>query len=214
MKIKVKCINSRGLNGALTKGKVYEVINSWSDFYIVINNNGIQDTYTKNRFEVVEETRVHIGIDIGISEPIIQQTIVVRRLEELHGLENGFGLSIDENLDVIRKGFHGCYLRKKECIKFENDKAGLNGYLGSLKCMGFKFEYKPLRNIAEIKADLLEKEFTFHYANYTIGNGFNGFYEVIEQEDYKTEGAKYYTRDSVVKVVKELNELLESENNV
>ena len=211
MKIKVKCINSRGLNGALTKGKVYEVINSWSDFYIVINDNGIQDTYAKNRFEVVT---VHIGLDIGISEPIIQETRVVRKIEELDGLENGFGLSIDENLNVVRKGFHGCYLRKKECITFENDKAGLNGYLGALKCMGFKFEYKPKKTEKEIMNGLVEKEFKFGEGNFILIKLENGKWDYMNNTSHYVPDKKYYTLESAKVVVRELNELLESENNV
>ncbi|MGL4652650.1 hypothetical protein [Cetobacterium sp.] len=80
-----------------------------------------------------------------------------------------------------------------------------------LEELGFKFEYKPTRSEEEILKDLVEKEFDFHGGNYTVGKAFNGTYTIIEQENFKTNNTKYYTRASVAKVVKELNELLERE---
>lgn len=203
MKIKVRCINSKGLNGALTKGKVYEVVNSWSDFYIIINNNGIQDTYAKNRFEVVEEITVHTGLDIGISEPIIQQTIVVRKIEELDGLENGTGLHL--SFDEINKE-----------IQVYTDtelKIGTRD-LDFIKCMGFKFEHKPLRSEKQIMHDLVEKEFKFGEGNFLLIKLENGKWDYMNNTSHYVPDKKYYTLESAKIVVKELNELLESENNV
>lgn len=211
MKIKVKCINSRGLNGALTKGKVYEVINSWSDFYIVINDNGIQDTYAKNRFEVVEEITVHIGLDIGISEPIIIQEIrVIRKLQDLDEENNnsGFWLSYSPECDEHYEGLG---------VIGENGDTGIfivESDLWMLKGMGFKFKYEPLRNEKQIMNDLVEKEFKFGEGNYILIKHEHGYYDYMNNMSFYTPGQKYYSLESLKKVVKELNELLESENNV
>ncbi|MHA4986999.1 DUF6501 family protein [Cetobacterium somerae] len=211
MKIKVRCINSKGLNGALTKGKVYEVINSWSDFYIVINNNGIQDTYAKNRFEVVEEITVHIGVDIGISEPIIQQTIVVRKIEELDGLENGMGLEVEILLGYDRVRTIRVIANNNEYVQGNLD---VEGACNLLKAMGFKLDYKPKRTEEEIMSDLIEKEFKFGEGNFLLIKLENGKWDYMNNTSHYVPDKKYYTLDSAKIVVKELNELLESENNV
>ena len=211
MKIKVKCINSRGLNAALTKGKVYEVINSWSDFYIIINNNGIQDTYAKNRFEVVEETRIHIGIDIGISEPItIQEIRLIRKLQDLDEENNnsGFWLSYSPECDEHYEGLG---------VIGENGDTGIfivESDLWMLKGMGFKFKYEPLRSEKQIMNDLVEKEFKFGEGNFLLIKLENGKWDYMNNTSYYVPDKKYYTLESAKIVVKELNELLESENNV
>lgn len=207
MKIKVKCINSRGLNGALTKGKVYEVINSWSDFYIVINDNGIQDTYAKNRFEVIT---VHIGLDIGISEPIIQETRVVSKLKDLDGLENGKGIKLlwQPNSRFIDMKFGKTVF----CRWTENDIAEV--WEGTLKAMGFKIEYKPKKTEKEIMNGLVEKEFKFGDGNFLLIKLENGKWDYMNNTSHYVPDKKYYTLESAKVVVKELNELLESENNV
>jgi hypothetical protein len=45
----VTCINNEGFS-LITKGKSYPVINESRDFYYIINNNGIEKRYGKNRF--------------------------------------------------------------------------------------------------------------------------------------------------------------------
>lgn len=210
MKIKVRCINSKGLNGALTKGKVYEVINSWSDFYIIINNNGIQDTYAKNRFEIVEEITVHTGLDIGISEPIIQQTRVVRKIEELDGLENGMGLKLRyvPSTDSVFE-YLELFLNDKDTQhEFYKDEIYV------LKHMGFKFEFKKYKTEKEIMNDLVEKEFKFGEGNFLLIKLENGKWDYMNNTSHYVPDKKYYTLESAKVVVKELNELLESENNV
>ncbi|MGL5580532.1 MAG: hypothetical protein ACRDCE_06155 [Cetobacterium sp.] len=124
---------------------------------------------------------------------------VVRTLKNLIGLENGVGLHLNYNNSSNQIQIYTETELKMETID-----------LDFLKAMGFKFEYKPLRNEEEILKDLVEKEFDFHGGNYTIGKGFNGAYAIIGQEDFKTDNTKYYTKISIAKVVKELNELWES----
>lgn len=146
-------------------------------------------------------------IKVEEEKEIKEEIRVVRKLEDLDGLENGNGLKIS---------VYGHPLMIKTHIPFEDNiifskmvKDCRIETIHQLKAMGFKFEYKPTRSEEEILKDLVEKEFDFHGGNYTVGKAFNGTYTIIEQENFKTDNTKYYTRASVAKVVKELNELLE-----
>ena len=51
--MKVKCIN--GIVGVLTIGKIYDAIEDLLCGYTVINDNGVSNSYLKERFEIVEE---------------------------------------------------------------------------------------------------------------------------------------------------------------
>ncbi|MGL5725781.1 hypothetical protein, partial [Cetobacterium sp.] len=79
------------------------------------------------------------------------ENIIVRKLEDLDGLENGMGLYIDSNLDVRVKN-------KNMLICYGNDLKGerKENYLEALKSMGFKFEYKPLDKNEEKLEKILE----------------------------------------------------------
>ena len=55
MKKHVKCINILNKPDELTLGKVYEFIEEVDGFYCIINDDGVQCSYYKNRFEKVNE---------------------------------------------------------------------------------------------------------------------------------------------------------------
>ena len=60
--MKVRCINE-GLYDKITKNKIYSVIESNDESYLIVNENGIFYWYEKLCFEVVED-------DIKISNTI------------------------------------------------------------------------------------------------------------------------------------------------
>lgn len=141
-----------------------------------------------------------------IKEDKMEEIRVVRKWEDLIGMENGFGLAIDENLDVVRKGFHGYYLRKEELFTFE-------GYLGSIKCMGFKFDYKPLRSLEEVIEEMIAKTDNIlkedrDYDLYEVE--FIKFTKHYKIRLAETVGAPVFVAGIAQKYADELNEILKN----
>lgn len=157
-------------------------------------------------------------IKVGESEKEIkkEEIRVVRKLEDLEGFKNGMGLIMkygtEKVLDIERKTLsilveHNLEILYKVDIKI---KTSLKHILEIAKSMGFKFEYKPLRT-EEIMNDLIEKEFKFGEGNFLLIKLENGKWDYMNNTSYYLPDKKYYTLESVKRVVKELNESLESE---
>ena len=51
--MKLKCIDNFQTHNELTLGKLYDVLHTYSTSYLIINDKGVQDKYTKERFEVI-----------------------------------------------------------------------------------------------------------------------------------------------------------------
>ncbi|MGL5717241.1 MAG: DUF6501 family protein [Paraclostridium sp.] len=197
--IKVRCIkNNKGQNVSeieLTLNKEYLVLEEDGERYYVENNLGEKRGYFKQRFEVIKEDKM-------------EEVRIVRKLEDLDGLENRIGLYIDSNLDVRVKN-------KNMLICYGNDLTGerKENYLEALKAMGFKFDYKPLRTKEEVKAEMLSKckEFKF--------NGYNYYIKYIQQDErYYVSydcfndilGALYFDKKTANEYCNELNEILKN----
>lgn len=157
-------------------------------------------------------------IKVGESEKEIKKedVRVVRKLEDLDGVKNGMGLIMkydtEKLLDIKRKTLSILVEHNSE-ILYKVDveiKTSLKYILEIAKSMGFKFEYKPLRT-EEIMNDLIEKEFKFGEGNFLLIKLENGKWDYMNNTSYYLPDKKYYTLESVKRVVKELNELLESE---
>ncbi|MGL5717026.1 MAG: hypothetical protein ACRCX2_28680, partial [Paraclostridium sp.] len=144
----------------------------------------------------------------NIKEDKMEEVRVVRKLEDLDGLENGMGLYIDSNLDVRVKN-------KNMLICYGNDLMGerKENYLEALKAMGFKFEYKPLRSLEEVVeeiSNLQNRKFsTERIFNYYIDLDHNdNKYKVDYCDCYETLGAVYMTEEQARKYTNELNEII------
>lgn len=152
-------------------------------------------------------------IDVIIDESFMEklkeekeEIKVIRKLEDFDEFPNGMGLKLrvdrqNEEIDIMYGvSVASSVLFKESCFKV-------------LKAMGFKFEYKPLRTEEEIMKDLIEKEFKFGEGNYILIKHEHGCYDYMNNMSFYTPGQKYYSLESLKKVVKELNELLSDKND-
>lgn len=193
----------------ITKGTILNVD-------LIMNN---QARVSTKEFDFVVPLDFLIRVEKGEKEMEKKEIRVVRKLEDLDGVKNGMGLIMkydtEKLLDIKRKTLSILVEHNSE-ILYKVDveiKTSLKYILEIAKSMGFKFEYKPLRT-EEIMNDLIEKEFKFGEGNFLLIKLENGKWDYMNNTSYYLPDKKYYTLESVKKVVKELNELLESENNV
>lgn len=141
-----------------------------------------------------------------VKEDKMEETRVVRKLEDLHNLENGMGLYIDYNLDVRVKN-------KNMLICYGNDLTGdrKDNYLEVLKAMGFKFEYKPLCTKEEVLAEmrLKCKEFEFECENYFIRyDEKDRKYHIAYDATANVTGAFYFYERDAIRYCNKLNEII------
>ncbi|MGL5722904.1 DUF6501 family protein [Cetobacterium sp.] len=125
-----------------TKGKIYDVENSDLYFYYTRNDLGVLYKLSKDLFEIIKEDKM--------------ENRIVRKLEDLDGLENGMGLKIewDRNLKTIDVNFGKIKTMYWSDMDLKN--FGLELVLDQIKSMGFKFEYKPLDKNEEKLEKILE----------------------------------------------------------
>lgn len=166
-------------------------------------------------FSFVVPLEFLIKVD-GEKEMKKEEIRVVRKLEDLDGLKNkkGWELSFESDDNFKDKGYCQEWIRLDE----KNDKGWFSAIyrlneesVERLKGLGFEFEYKSLRTEKEIMNDLIEKDFKFGEGNFLVIKLENGKWDYMNNTSYYLPDKKYYTLESVKKVVKELNELLESE---
>lgn len=190
----------------ITKGTILNVD-------LIMNN---QARVSTKEFSFLVPLDFLIRFEKGEKEMEKEEIRVVRKLEDLEGFKNGMGLIMkygtEKVLDIERKTLsilveHNLEILYKVDIKI---KTSLKYMLEIAKSMGFKFEYKPLRT-EEIMNDLIEKEFKFGEGNFLLIKLENGKWDYMNNTSYYLPDKKYYTLESVKRVVKELNELLESE---
>ncbi|MGL5714224.1 MAG: hypothetical protein ACRCX2_14485, partial [Paraclostridium sp.] len=168
------------------KGKVLHIEEKYND---KINKGDIIEDLHMDCFEVISK---------------VKEVRVVRKLEDLDGLDNGMGakiyLTIQGELRVSVGG-----------IKWFDPNVGGVEIEEVLKKLGFKFEYKPLRTIDQVKAEMLSKckEFKF--------NGFNYYIKYVQQDKrYYVSydcfndilGALYFDKETADKYCNELNEII------
>lgn len=51
--MKIKCIDNFQADNELTLGKLYDVLDTYTLSYEIINDKGVQDRYMRDRFEVI-----------------------------------------------------------------------------------------------------------------------------------------------------------------
>lgn len=151
-------------------------------------------------------------IDIIIDESFMEklkeekeEIKIIRNLEDLNEHKNSNGLYLSYSAECDE---HDELLQ----IMGVNGDTGIfiiESNLWALKGMGFEFDYKPKRTEEEIMGDLVEKTFKFGEGNYILIKHEHGCYDYMNNTSFYTPGQKYYSLESLKKVVKELNEIQE-----
>ncbi len=141
---------------------------------------------------------------------------VIRKLEDLDGLENRMGLSLQKQTDIR----HGDY-EEILCL-MHNGLASLTFELSSsdtkyfslLKAMGFDFEYKPIRTKEEVLEEIQSLGRSFECENYNFFielDRSEGKYQIETYGMSRVVGAKYFTEEQAKKYADELNEIIKSQ---
>ncbi|MGL5714879.1 MAG: hypothetical protein ACRCX2_17820 [Paraclostridium sp.] len=175
--------------------------------------NGFEKCTTK---EMCESAMQLLGVTIIGScsveelfknEDKMEEVRVVRKLEDLDKENNCNGIYLSYNKENGNLDMK--YGKTTFCYWTENDTVEV--WVGVLKAMGFKFEYKPLRTKEEVKAEMLSKckEFKF--------NGFNYYIKYVQQDKrYYVSydcfnnilGALYFDKETANEYCNELNEII------
>lgn len=144
----------------------------------------------------------------------VKRVKIVRKMEDLMGLENGNGLYTQER-DVIREGEYITVLvvmfKGEGFYEFEYGEPRQED-LAFLKAMGFEFEYKPLRTIDEVLEeieDLQHERFLCGDENYFVSLDVEkNKYEVSYNRYYKNITCVYLKKETAQKYADELNEII------
>lgn len=159
-------------------------------------------------FEIVAGTEITLNHLRFVAKDKMEEIRVVRKLEDLEGLENGMGLVIkcfkDELGEFIRvqrkvEEIEGMVIKSKDKFEF-------------LKSMGFKFKYKPLRSLEEVLEeieDLQHERFIYGNENYFVSLDVKrNKYEVSYNMHYKNVTCVYLKKETAQKYADELNEII------
>lgn len=186
--MRVLCIVAYRAERNLTQDKVYEVCKEDDKSYYIYDDNMEVKSFLKFRFEIFKEDKM--------------ENRIVRKLEDLDGLENGLGLKLDwdnedETLDIIIDG------RIRDVVGSELD-------FNYLKAMGFKFEYKPIRTVEEVIEEMKSKtDDVLKERNYDLYEvefiKFTKHYKIRMAE---TVGAPVFVAGLAQKYADELNEIM------
>ena len=196
--MKVRCIDNWFYEHLLKRNETYEVIRETSDSYIIVIEGLGYLCVDKERFEIIEEDKM-------------KEVRIVRKLEDLDGLENGIGLFIafdkkEKTLSVV----HGLKILYKIDARI---KSSLVHILEVCKSMGFEFEYKPLRTKDEVLADIkrLACERSQDCRTMILQDVNTNKY--FATDDYRTieNEKKYFNEDIAHDLVNEINEISECE---
>lgn len=203
--MKVRCMSNEWISKSVTVGKIYEVILIVKDCYEVIDDKGEKRLINKFRFEIVEEDKV-------------EQVKIVRKLEDLDGLENGMGLVIKYDTEKRMIGEEktlsilvGC--NSEILCKIDVEiKESLKSILKIAKSMGFEFEYKPLRTVEEIKNEidsLKSIRFMLGEPNWFLSyDGEKNIYTPAYAAKYCSVCEKYMEKEKAQAYADELNEII------
>lgn len=194
--MKVKCVDSIDLGKYLTFWKDYEVLREDDKRYYVIDDEGNSTGFFKERFEIIKEDKM-------------EEIRVVRKLEDLHNLENGMGATAV--YDEVNKRVR--IRTKEEClgigIAYSDEYSDLDGFLTVMKVIGFKFEYKPSRSLEEVVEEARTKivEFVPGKSNYLLVKTLKGY--VVDRDVYlERVGSLYLCKEQAQKYADELNEII------
>ncbi|MGL5751687.1 MAG: hypothetical protein ACRCXT_14230 [Paraclostridium sp.] len=153
------------------------------------------DAYIKNKEFNLEYLKSLCGNEK------LEQSKVIRNLKDLDGLENGNGLKVywcetDKYLEIYFKS------RFVDRV-FRLDKADV------LIAMGFKFEYKPLRKLEEVRDEIRNLKslpFIHGESNYIVACDTGKWY--IDNLTHIDTLSTYVTKEQAQKYVDELNEIV------
>ncbi|MGL4646050.1 MAG: DUF6501 family protein [Cetobacterium somerae] len=187
-----------------TKGKIYDVENSDFYFYYICNDLGVLYKLSKDLFELIKEDKM-------------EEVRVVRKLEDLDGLENGIGLvmvfdteKVVADIEIktlsILRVFNSEILYKVDV----EIKSSLESILETAKAMGFKFEYKPSKVVYEVIKEIKSLDsLTFKQGefNYFV-SWYKGKYHVEAMRETFIIGVNYMTKEQAQKYADELNEII------
>lgn len=198
--MRVRCIDDRSscfvYTSELKVGNEYDVLGSKSGMYLLRNEIGYNKWYFKYRFEAIEEDKM-------------EEIKIVRKLEDLDGLENGMGATAV--YDEVNKRVR--IRTKEEClgigIAYSDEYSDLDGFLTVMKVIGFKFEYKPSRSLEEVVEEARTKivEFVHGKSNYLLVKALEGY--VVDRDVYlERVGSLYLCKEQAQKYADELNEIL------
>ncbi|MGL5190860.1 MAG: hypothetical protein ACRC7S_14560 [Cetobacterium sp.] len=147
-------------------------------------------------------------------EDKMEDVRVIRKLEYLDGLENGMGAIAV--YDEVNKRVR--IRTKEECLGIgiarSDEYSDLDGFLTVMKVIGFKFEYKPLRTIDQVKAEMLLKckEFKFNSKNYFINYVQQDKRYYVSYDCFNNIlGALYFDKETANEYCNELNEILKKQ---
>ncbi|MGL4852321.1 MAG: hypothetical protein ACRC3Z_06725 [Phocaeicola sp.] len=239
--MKVRC-KEVGNSEHLKLGEVYESLQEIGKFYLIKMNALGGTLYPKELFEPVKEegfnaqnTTINIaGINFvckgtpcmfatknwNVKEDKMEDVRIVRKLEELDGLENGIGLVMAfdtekviadieiKTLSILRV-FNSEILYKVDV----EIKSSLEYILEIAKSMGFKFKYKPLRTVEEVIAEMIAKTDNIfkedrNYDLYEVE--FIKFTKHYKIRLAETVGAPVFVAGLAQKYADELNEILKN----
>lgn len=196
--MRVKCVDDTSscfvYCGELKKGKEYEVLESRSKMYLLNNDLGYEKWYYEYRFEIIKEDKM--------------ENRIVRKLEDLDGLENGMGLKVSFG---AKGGFAREIILRVNGNEFATSNQDLVGACNLLKAMGFKFQYKPKRTKEEVLAEmrLKCKEFEFECENYFIRyDEKDKKYYIAYDATANVIGAFYFYERDAIRYCDELNEII------
>ncbi|MGL5712632.1 MAG: hypothetical protein ACRCX7_09990 [Cetobacterium sp.] len=195
--MRVKCIN-KGKSTILEVGEEYEVFEEVEGKYLILTKLIGTMLYLKEYFEIIKEDKV-------------EEVRVVRKLEDLEGLPNGFGLKLNWNEDEKRIESKKDHNIVHWITTGDIRNLGAEYCFNIIKSLGFRFEYKPLRTIEEVVAEMRTKEiqFTFNGDNCYIKHvaSYNKYYVSYDCHD-NIIGAIYLDKETASKYCIELNEIL------
>ncbi|MGL5243838.1 MAG: hypothetical protein ACRC7R_01495 [Sarcina sp.] len=190
-------------NVKLTKYKIYDVLTECEEYFTIINDDGESQKYAKHYFLIVNNDETN-------------KVMLVRKLEDLDGLENGMGLKLHWviNKDKIEMNFGE--IRMFYWNKFDLEKLGLEGVFNQIKSMGFKFEYKPLRSLEEVMEEIsnlnnkrsFDKNKMHNY--YVCFDRDNGRYDINFCNSFEIIGLAFMRKETAQKYADELNEILKN----
>lgn len=142
------------------------------------------------------------------------ETRIVRKLEDLDGLENGMGAFVE-----IKHNVANVLCKNKEIfiliINSSNEYSDVETFLKTLKAMGFKFEFQKLRTVEEVLEEITKLDGKFseeRVFNYYIDLDHNdNKYKVDYCDRYETLGTIYMSAETAQKYADELNEIMRGE---
>lgn len=195
--MKVKCIKNGCIFTEL--GEVFEVEKETVYGYVVNTNFGKLLVW-KFDFEIVKEDKM--------------ENRIVRKLEDLDGLENGMGLRVVASDVSDFKDYKNISVSvyKGDC-RIADIKGPAKKKLETLKSMGFKAEYKPLRTKEEVIAEMTAKTDNIfkedrNYDLYEVE--FIKFTKLYKIRLAETVGAPVFVAGLAQKYADELNEILKN----